>query len=71
MSRYNKPHRRNSSTELPEILIKPEVESLLRISKRQVELLVATRDLPCFRVGKRAMRFNKDDVLAWIAKQTG
>ena len=65
-----KKSQQTKPTDLPEILIKPEVEDLLRISKRQVELLVATRDLPCFKVGKRALRFNRCDVLDWIAKQT-
>jgi excisionase family DNA binding protein len=68
MSKVKESHRHNS-TDLPEILIKPEIESLLRVSKRQVELLVATRGLPFFRVGKRAVRFNKAEVLDWIAKQ--
>ena len=69
MARPKKSYQQ-SPTELPEILTKPEVQGVLRISKRTLEYLVASRELQCFKVGKRAVRFNKSDLVDWIQKQT-
>jgi excisionase family DNA binding protein len=46
------------------LLRKPEVAALLRVSIRTVDRLIASRQLPCVRLGEAggAVRFRIDDV---------
>ena len=51
---------------LEPLLTLGEVAALLRVSNKTVQRLVATRRLPCVRIGRR-VRFTSADVFRFVA----
>jgi excisionase family DNA binding protein len=49
----------------PELLNRIEVATLLRLSPRTIDTLVASDAIPSFKVGG-SRRFRRDEVLAWM-----
>lgn len=49
----------------PELLNRIEVATLLRLSPRTIDTLVASDAIPSFKVGG-SRRFRRDEVLAWL-----
>ena len=57
------------SKNLPGILKKDEVAAYLRCSKRSVDYLVASREIPFVKTGKRSIRFSRGSLEKWIARR--
>lgn len=55
---------------LQPLLTLGEVAALLRVSGKTVQRLVATRRLPCVRIGRR-VRFTSADVFRFVAARKG
>jgi len=53
----------------PEILTPNEVADILRVSRRKINQLVAEGQIPCVRIGKRRIRFNRETVMKWVREQ--
>jgi excisionase family DNA binding protein len=49
----------------PELLNRIEVATLLRLSPRTIDTMVASDAIPSFKVGG-SRRFRRDEVLAWL-----
>jgi excisionase family DNA binding protein len=55
---------------LQPLLTLGEVAAILRVSGKTVQRLVATRRLPCVRIGRR-VRFTSADVFRFVAARKG
>ena len=53
----------------PDVLVRKEAASFVRAGIRTLDYLVATGQIPHFRVGKRGVRFRKSTLEKWIEKQ--
>ena len=56
----------SKAKELPEILTRMEAAEYLRISLRSIDYLIAARQIPFRKIGKRSVRFEKGAVLNWL-----
>ena len=54
-----------------EIMTPDEVAAFLRVSRRKINHLVATEDIPFVRIGKRVVRFRRQAVTKWLREQNG
>jgi len=55
-----------SNDALPPLLTLPDLAAVLRIHERTIRRMVATRRMPCVRIG-RTIRFDAADVARWLA----
>jgi excisionase family DNA binding protein len=53
-----------------EILTLDEVAELLRVSRRTISHLVATRAIPFVRIGRRVVRFKRHAVRKWLQEHS-
>lgn len=47
----------------------PQIAERLACSRKTVRMLIATGELPAFRVGRRSWRVTADDLAAWVRQQ--
>ena len=52
-----------------QILTPDEVGKLLRVSRRTINHLVASEDLPFVRIGKRVVRFRREAVMKCLQEK--
>ena len=52
-----------------EIMTPNEVAAFLRVSRRKINHLVATKAIPFVRIGKRVVRFRRQAVMKWLREQ--
>jgi excisionase family DNA binding protein len=57
---------RMAVTDAPRLLAIDEVANRLRLSRRTVERLIGAELLPAYRVGRRAIRVDENQLEAWI-----
>lgn len=50
----------------PDILTPKHVMEILSISKNTLYHLIQTNELPAFRLGPRAWRFRKEDIITYL-----
>jgi excisionase family DNA binding protein len=51
---------------MTEILTRKEVSEFLKLPIRSLDYLVATGQIPFFRIGKRSVRFSKDRLMEYL-----
>lgn len=56
-------------TVLPSIVGIPECAEFLGVSIESVKYLAKTNQIPYFRMGKRAIRFNLDRIVEWTRER--
>ena len=54
--------------ELPRLLTIPQLASYLNVSSKTVRRWVATRRIPCVRIGTR-IRFERGDIASWVRQR--
>lgn len=52
-----------------EILTRSETAGMLKIPGRTLDYLVATKQIPYSRIGKRSVRFSRSRLLAWLRER--
>jgi len=56
-------------TNIPQLLTAQQVAERLGLSNKLVYLLAARGDLPVVRISRRAVRFDSEDVVAWLRQR--
>jgi excisionase family DNA binding protein len=54
-----------------EILTRSETAGMLKIPGRTLDYLVATKQIPYSRIGKRSVRFTRTRLLEWLSEREG
>ena len=49
-----------------EILTRGQVAELLQVNRRTIDYWVSSQQIPHSRLGKRLVRFQKDEIRAWL-----
>ena len=47
-----------------------EAEKFLNITKGTLQSMVCRKEIPHIRLGKRSVRFNRDEIQAWLAARS-
>ena len=50
----------------PDILTPKDIMEILSISKNTLYHMIQTNEFPAFRLGPRAWRFRRDDIIAYL-----
>ena len=69
MSTPNLPETSTGHAEPPEFLSKVQVASLLNVSKRTVDSMIARGELPVARLSKRLLRFPRQAVIEAVNRR--
>jgi excisionase family DNA binding protein len=69
MSALPPPRAYTSIDQLPLMLTADEVAVLLRKSRKAVYTMVERGQIPHVRINPRSVRFERDELLAWIGKR--
>ena len=51
---------------MPELLTAQEVADILKVEKGQIYRMKAKGEIPFVKVGDKLVRFDKDEITAWI-----
>ena len=54
-----------------EVLTGKEAAEMLKLPKRTLDYLVATRQVPYSRIGKRSVRFTRSRLMEWMREREG